>query len=107
MTKERSETRLEKKLLVNIDKDGMETMGLTANISRHGMFVATTEFFPLDSEVSILIGVADDTLTVKGKVIWIQEGADGASEAGVAAGIKITEAPDAYFELVDKMLSNN
>ena len=107
MMKERSETRLEKKLLVNIDKDGMETMGLTANISRHGMFVATTEFFPLDSEVSILIGVADETLTVKGKVIWIQEGAPGASDAGVATGIKITEAPEAYFDLVDKMLSNN
>jgi Tfp pilus assembly protein PilZ len=107
MMKERSETRLEKKLLVNIDKDGFETMGLTANISRHGMFVATTEFFPIDSEVSILIGVADETVNVKGKVIWIQEGVEAASDAGVAAGIKITEAPAAYFELVDKMLSNN
>lgn len=105
--KERSETRLEKKLLVNIDKDGFETMGLTSNISRHGMFVATTEFFPINSEVSILIGVADETLSVKGKVIWIQEGVPAPSDAGVATGIRITEAPLEYFELVEKMLSNN
>jgi hypothetical protein len=57
----RNEVRLDKKLLVNIGKDGFESMGLTSNISKNGLFVTTTEVLPLpvESEVSILIGAAD------------------------------------------------
>jgi len=102
----RNEVRLEKKLLVNIGKDGFESMGLTSNISRNGLFVTTTEVLPAESEVSILIGVADETFTLKGRVMWSKESTDESTgEAGVATGIQITEAPPQYLEFVEKMLA--
>lgn len=104
----RNEVRLDKKLLVNIGKDGFESMGLTSNISKNGLFVATTEVFPVDSEVSIQIGIADETFTLKGRVMWSKENTDEATgEAGIATGIQLTEAPPQYIEFVDKMLANS
>jgi Tfp pilus assembly protein PilZ len=104
----RNEIRLDKKLLVNIGKDGFESMGLTSNISKNGLFVATTEIFPVDSEVSILLGIADETFTLKGRVMWSKESNDDSTgEAGVATGIQIIEAPAQYLAFVDKMLSGN
>ncbi len=100
--------RLDKKLLVNIGKDGFESMGLTSNISKNGLFVATTEVLPVESEVSILIGIADETFTLKGRVMWSKESIDDSTgEAGVATGIQILEAPPQYLAFVDKMLANS
>lgn len=104
----RNEVRLDKKLLVNIGKDGFESMGLTSNISKNGLFVATTEVLPVESEVSILIGIADETFTLKGRVMWSKESIDDSTgEAGVATGIQILEAPPQYLAFVDKMLANS
>lgn len=104
----RNEIRLDKKLLVNIGKDGFESMGLTSNISKNGLFVATTEVFPVDSEVSIQIGIADETFTLKGKVMWSKENTDESTgEAGIATGIQLIEAPPEYLAFVEKMLANN
>jgi hypothetical protein len=102
----RVEKRLEKKLLVNIDRGGFEIMGLTANISRNGMFIATTEVFPLNSEVQILIGIADDTYALKGLVIWSQKWRnDNSNDVQAAVGVRILEAPPQYFKYVDKVNS--
>ena len=103
----RSETRLEKHLLVNISQDsGYESMGLIANLSKAGMFIATPEVLPLDCEVSILIGIADETITLKGQVIWSHEWANGSSsDVRAAVGIKILDAPDQYFKYMENMLS--
>lgn len=108
MSNNRNEVRLDKKLLVNIGKDGFESMGLTSNISKTGLFVATTEILPVDSEVSILLGVADETFNLKGKVMWSKESTDESTgEAGVATGIQIIDAPPQYLAFVDKMLANS
>lgn len=104
----RNEVRLDKKLLVNIGKDGFESMGLTSNISKNGLFVATTEILPVDSEVSILLGIADETFNLKGRVMWSKESPDEATgEAGVATGIQIIDAPPQYLAFVEKMLANS
>jgi Tfp pilus assembly protein PilZ len=105
----RSEKRVEKQLLVNISKDdGFESMGLTWNLSKEGLFIATAEELPLDCEVSILIGIADETFTLKGKVIWSKEWSNGASsDVRAAAGIKIMDAPEQYFKYVENMLSSS
>jgi hypothetical protein len=99
----RIEERLDRKLLVNISKDGYESMGLTANISKKGMFIATSEMFPINSEVSILLGIADETFSLKGLVMWSQKSSDTPStDVQVATGIKIIEAPEDYFKFIDK-----
>lgn len=103
----RSEKRVEKQLLVNISKDdGFEIMGLTSNLSKDGMFIATAEELPLNCEVSILIGVADETITLKGQVIWSKEWSNGgSSDVQSAAGIKILDAPDQYLKFLENMPS--
>ena len=105
----RSELRVEKQLLVNISKDdGFEIMGLTSNLSKDGMFIATAEELPLNCEVSILIGVADETITLKGQVIWSKEWSNGgSSDVQSAAGIKIIDAPNQYFTFLESMLSSS
>jgi Tfp pilus assembly protein PilZ len=105
----RNETRLEKQLLVNISKDdGFESMGLTSNLSKEGMFIATPDVLPLNCEVSILLGIADETFTLKGRVIWSQEWSNGASsDVQAAAGIKILAAPEQYFKYVENMVSQS
>ena len=100
----RVEKRLEKKLLVNIDKGGFESMGLTANISKTGMFIATTEVFPINSEVQILVGIADETYTVRGLVIWSQKWKNGNSnDVQAAVGVRILDAPAQYLNYVEKV----
>lgn len=105
----RSETRLEKQLLVNISQDdGFESMGLISNLSKEGMFIATPEVLPLNCEVSILIGIADETITLKGQVLWSHEWSNGASsDVRAAAGIKVIDAPDQYFKYVENMVSSS
>jgi len=98
---DRSEARVEKKLLLNIDKEGFEGMGLTSNISRNGMFITTMEVFPVHSEVSILLGIGDETYPLKGKVVWSREFPEtGPDDIGGKTGIKITEAPETYLKYV-------
>ena len=101
----RNETRLEKQMLVNISKDnGFESMGLTSNISLRGMFIATPEILPLNCEVSILLGIADETFNLKGRVIWSRQWSNVAtSDVQAATGIKITDAPEKYYKYVENM----
>lgn len=106
MTEERNEVRLENKLLVNIDQEGFESMGLTENISKTGMSVITTTVLPIKSAVLLQLGVADDTFSLKGEVMWSKE--DSSSGNGNAlTGIKLTDAPEPYLKYVDKLLGGN
>ncbi len=101
---ERNEARVDKKLLLNIDKDGFEGMGLTSNISRNGMFITTMEVFPVHSDVSILLGIGDNTYPLKGKVAWSREASEADSnDVGGRTGIQITEAPESYLKYVEKI----
>lgn len=103
---DRSEARVDKKLLLNIDKEGFEGMGLTSNISQNGMFITTMEVFPVHSDVSILLGIGDDTYSLKGKVVWSREFPETTPEdVGGRTGIKITEAPERYLSYVRKIQS--
>ncbi|MCK5055555.1 MAG: PilZ domain-containing protein [Candidatus Aminicenantes bacterium] len=108
MTEERNEVRLENKLLINIDQEGFESMGLTENISKTGMSVITTTVLPIKSPVSLQIGVADDTFSLKGKIMWSKKSTNSSSANGSAVtGIKITEAPERYLKYVERLLSEN
>lgn len=108
MTKDRSETRLDKKLLVNVGIKGFESMGLISNISQNGMFITTTEALPVHTEVSLLVGIADETFPLKGEVMWSHKAPETRpADIPGETGIKITDAPAQYLEYVEKMLSAN
>lgn len=104
---ERHELRLENKLLVNIFQEGFESMGLTSNISRDGISVITTSVLPVNTIISLQLGVADETYLLKGEILWSKESANspgGDGDGNALTGIKIIEAPEQYLKYVEKLL---
>ena len=106
MTK-RKETRINKSLLVNISQNGFEQLGVTINLSRRGMCIATTEIFPMQSEFQILLAAADDIYTATGMVVWNLKKRN-APKVGVPAGlgIRIKGADPGYLHYIKTLLNN-
>ncbi|MCX6554505.1 MAG: PilZ domain-containing protein [Candidatus Aminicenantes bacterium] len=99
MTK-RKEKRINKSLLVNISQNGFERMGVTVNISRRGMLIATTEIFPVQSEFKILLAAADDIYSLTGLVVWNTDRMSPPGEnvpAGLGVRIKRSDRGYARF----------
>lgn len=96
--------RVKKSLLVSISRNGFEGMGVTANVSRGGMLVATTEKLPEHSEVLLLVGIKDDTFQVRGEVIWCRNSFEGPGDIRCGSGVRITDAPEGYLDYVEKVL---
>ena len=71
---------------VCVDSDGKEWsqgMGRTLNISASGMKLETHE--PVDTRYILLlsIGIEDDVVDIKGKVVYCNRGAEGKFESGI------------------------
>lgn len=97
----RKETRISKSLLVNISRNGFEQMGVTVNISRRGMLIATTEIFPMHSEFQILVAAADDIYAATGMVVWNMKRKDApGDEVPAGLGIKIRDAAPGYYKYI-------
>jgi hypothetical protein len=106
MTK-RKEKRINKSLLVNISQNGFERMGVTVNISRRGMYIATTEIFPVQSEFKILLAAADDIYALTGMVVWNTKRANAPGENVPAGlGIRIKTSDRGYIHYI-KDIANN
>ena len=103
--KKRSETRVAKSLLVDISRKGLQQMGVTVNISRRGMCIATTEVFRKRSKLRILVAAADDIYTLTGTVVWSAKRYPFLRE-GVPAGVgdRIQEAMPGYKSFVRSIL---
>jgi hypothetical protein len=86
--KKRSETRIPKSLLVDISRKGLQQMGVTVNISRRGMCIATTEVFRKRNKLRILLAAADDIYALTGTVVWSAKRRLSPGE-GVPAGVGI------------------
>jgi len=105
--KKRKEKRINKSLLVDISQNGFDQMGVTINVSRRGMFIATTEIFPAKSEFQILIAAADDIYAVTGMVVWnMKRAAAQGEDVPAGLGIRITGADPGYVHYI-KAISNN
>ena len=106
--KKRREKRIKKKLLVHISENGFERMGVTVNVSRQGMYIATTEICPVQSELKILIAAADDIYAVTGMVVWNMKSESAAGENVPAGlGIKIRDATPGYYKFIAAMKKNH
>ncbi len=102
----RIEERVKKSLLVSISKNGFESLGLTGNISKKGMLIATTELLPVHSEVSLLVGIADDTVSLKGEVVWSCNSKSGPNGAECGAGVRISDTSEYYLDFIEKLMLN-
>ncbi|MBN2346576.1 MAG: PilZ domain-containing protein [Candidatus Aminicenantes bacterium] len=99
--KKRSEARVKKSLLVDISKNGLEQMGVTVNISRRGMCIATTEVFRRRTRLQILIAAADEIYVVTGKVVWhVKKSGLHGENVPAGLGIRIERASPGYFKYI-------
>jgi len=102
--KKRNGKRINKSLLVDLDYDGSEQMGVTINISRRGMCIATMDTFPPLSELSIWIAAADDIFKLHGQVVWNMKKESVLDEsAPVGLGIKLSTSGPEYERFVKFM----
>ncbi|MCU0235888.1 MAG: PilZ domain-containing protein [Acidobacteria bacterium] len=100
--KKRKEARIQKSLLVEISRKGLEQMGVTLNISRRGMCIATTGVVRKSSRLQILLAAADDIYAVTGLVVWKKKKQNPqGEEAPVGLGIQIEKAPRAYLKYLN------
>lgn len=101
MNKKRRNPRLDKKLMVSFDENGFNGLGLTSNISKDGLCIASEAEFPANAEVTVSIAVPGEVLDLKGEVIWCKESHDKEIDIFDIMGIKITEAPPEYLNYVE------
>lgn len=106
MTK-RKDKRINKSLLVNISRNGCERLGVTVNLSRRGMYIATTEVFPVRGEFQILLAAAADIYAVTGMVVWNTKRPNVPGvNVPVGLGIRIKTSDQAYIRYI-KTLGRN
>jgi hypothetical protein len=106
--KKRSEARCNKSLLVDISRRGFQQMGVTVNISRRGMFLATTEAFRKRSRLQILIAAADQIYTLSGTVVWkMKRTAIPGQDVPVGMGIHFETANPDYCRYVAAIRRNS
>ena len=74
----RSDERIPIKTEVSLASDSQFFAGLTGNISKGGLFVATYQPMPIGSAVKMQIALPDGDLQATGVVRWIREASSGA-----------------------------
>jgi hypothetical protein len=97
----RKEKRLTKKLMVSFTENGFDGLGLTQNISRFGMCIASEIELPSRHEVTVSLAIPGEVLDLKGEVMWCREVGDQLDNIPDHIGIKILEAPPEYLNYVE------
>lgn len=100
MTKRKDE-RLQKKLMVSIDDEGADTLGLTNNISKNGLRVNSNKKLKEHREILVSIAVPGEVFNLKGEVIWCKESATKNDNIPDSIGIRIIEAPAEYLNYIE------
>jgi len=98
--KKRTEARVTKSLLVDLSRKGLQQMGVTVNISRRGMFIATTGVLRRRSKLRILVAAADDIYSLTGQVVWTKRDALPDVSTPVGLGIRISRSTPGYYKLI-------
>jgi len=100
MTKRREE-RIDKKLIVSFDNQGFDTLGLTEDISKFGMRIASNKKMPEKQEILVSIAVPGEVFELKGEVMWCSESKDSKNSIPDSIGIKIISAPPEYLNYIE------
>jgi hypothetical protein len=112
----RKEKRIKKNLLVYSDNGSFDLLGVSANISKNGVFIEAPQPGSAENEVSIVIAVDNELFKLKGEVQWLKGPGDREpAHIPSGMGIRITEAPAEYLNYVEYLkhtvgstnLSNN
>jgi Tfp pilus assembly protein PilZ len=98
----RIEKRIKKNLLVYRDNGSFELLGVSANISKNGLFIESPYTIALDGEILLAVAIEKELFKIKGEIKWLKTTDDKYPEhipAGM--GIRITEAPAEYLNYVE------
>ncbi|MCP5054404.1 MAG: hypothetical protein GY940_44970 [bacterium] len=88
--------------MVYSDNGDFDLVGISANISKSGVFIESPRPDHSKDDVSVVIVVDNELFRLKGQVQWIKGPEDRQPEhipAGM--GIRITEAPAEYLNYVE------
>jgi hypothetical protein len=99
--KKRREPRISKGFLVELSRRGIEQMGVTVNVSRRGMCIATTGVLRRNSRLRVLIAADDEIFSLSGMVVWhLKRETLPLADAPAEIGICIQDAPPGYRRFV-------
>jgi hypothetical protein len=93
--------------MVSFNNEGFENLGLTKNISKEGVCIASEKELPSKTEVHISIAVPGEVLDLKGEVVWCKESSNDDDNVPDSIGIRITEAPPEYLNFVEYVKHQN
>jgi hypothetical protein len=98
----RSEKRIKKNLLVYRDNGGFELLGVSANISKYGLFIESPYTIDIDKELLLAVAVDKELFKVKGEIKWLKTPDDEyPKHIPAGMGIRLTEAPAEYLNYVE------
>ncbi|MCU0276533.1 MAG: PilZ domain-containing protein [Acidobacteria bacterium] len=97
----RREPRIRKGFLVELSRRGMEQLGVTVNVSRRGMCVATTGVLRRSCRLRVVIAAADELFSLTGRVVWnLKRAPLSPMDVPAEIGVRIEEAPQAYYRFI-------
>jgi hypothetical protein len=82
----------------NVTRQGM---GRTLNVSESGILLETHVSLDSGFQVTLTIGLEDDLIDIKGKVVFSRPGVEGKYEAG----IEFTEKDDAVGYIISEFIT--
>jgi hypothetical protein len=97
----RKEERLPKKLIVSLDDEGIDTLGLTNNISKFGLKINSNKKLQEHREIVVSIAVPGEIFNLKGEVMWCNDADNKDDNIPDSIGIKIIEAPPEYLNYIE------
>ena len=89
MTEKRKHSRVDSIYLLNyvhLDKDGkklMQGMGRTINVSESGIMLETHVSLSENDTVDVVVGLKEDMVTIRGKVIFTRATENGRYQSGI------------------------
>ena len=77
-------------------------MGVSANISRNGLFIESPYTISPDSEISLALAIDNELFKVKAEVRWTKGPEDKfPPHIPAGMGVRLTEAPAEYMNYVE------
>ncbi|BBO73576.1 hypothetical protein DSCW_09930 [Desulfosarcina widdelii] len=89
MNEKRKHSRVESIYLLNYvnldenDKELMQGMGRTINVSESGIMLETHVSFNENDTVDVVVGLKEDMVTIRGKVVFTRTAESGRYQSGI------------------------
>jgi len=102
MRRDKSSSRITRRLSLTFSNGEVEYNGVTSNISETGLFIRTRKPFPPGTNIIVKIETPDTRdIMMEGVVIWALK--TGISDFKDGMGVKLINIPEAYRVLLRKI----